>query len=172
MLQHDHKHVFAKFHRPHDAVERDLSAILPLMVVPDNDLVACRGEHKHNKVCLIHHFNDLYALVQVLDLLLDLFTRRVVLDYLEAGLCGHREVLLTLIRRNHFDSRGVRWDIRLHNLLHFLFNYQAIFGLDNFSGRRLSILRHLLGLSALRRAYTSHCLLNKGGFMLALFSSG
>ena len=97
MFEHDDKHVFSQLDRLHNAIESNLRSILPLMIVPDNDLVAGRGKHKDDEVCLVHHLDYLYRLVEVLYLLLDLVTAGVVLNDLKASLSGDCKVLLALI---------------------------------------------------------------------------
>jgi len=160
VLQNDNKHVLTKLYGADNAVERDLSAVFPFVIVPDDDLMASRGEHENNEVCLVHHLNDFNALVQVLNLFLDLVARRVVLDYLESRLCRHCEILLALIRRDHFHGRGVRRDCLNHHCLDLLLIHQTILCLNDHSGRRFSVLRHLLGFLSLRCAHAGHLLLN------------
>ena len=138
------------------------------MVIPNDNFMASRWENKDNKVGLVHHFNNLDRLIQVLNLLLYPVTARVVLDYLKPLLSGDSEVLLTLVRWNHLDGGRIRWDVSLHDLADSFLVDKALDSLDNLSGWCMSVLWHRTHLLSLRKRHTCDCLINDLSLVLLL----
>ncbi len=112
------------------------------MIIPNDNFVTSWAKYKHNKVCLVHHFNYFNRLVQVLDLLLYLVTTGIVLDDLKASLSSHCKVLLWLIGGYVFDKGSIWGNVGLSHSLHCIFVDKTLFGVHHLSGWSWWVLRH------------------------------
>jgi hypothetical protein len=99
------------------------------VVVPYYDLVLLACEHQHNDIGLVHHLNEGDSLAEDLAFLFESLAARVILDDLEADVCGHREILLSLIARDVVDGLITR---EVEARLDVCALYLALFGLANF----------------------------------------
>lgn len=75
------------------------------MVIPNDDLVALLLIHEHNHIGLVHHFDESDLLAQVLDLLLQPRTSRIILQNLETCLRRNCKVFLCLVWCNRIYLR-------------------------------------------------------------------